>query len=132
MLFQSKEGEALEGTVNSMSKFGVLFVAGLTNDVLAPTRLLSKDLKDCSNGEVVDLIVTGVVGKRVTVSTKSAEEIDVQPAADPSWFDGHAEPSPFQYEIRNEGLSTGDACQDVGDQGDGVGEASDGEPHPEA
>lgn len=68
-------GDKIEGTVASVQDYGVFFDAGLSNDVLAPARGLTKDVKEYTKGEVADLIVTNVTGEKVTVSTKSAAEV---------------------------------------------------------
>lgn len=70
-----KEGEKLEGTVATVGTFGIFFDAGLATDVLGPTRLLSKPIEEYSKGEVADLIVTKVDGERITVTTKTEDEI---------------------------------------------------------
>eukprot|EP00931_Biecheleriopsis_adriatica_P055463 TRINITY_DN327_c0_g1_i1.p1 TRINITY_DN327_c0_g1~~TRINITY_DN327_c0_g1_i1.p1 ORF type:complete len:978 (-),score=231.46 TRINITY_DN327_c0_g1_i1:171-3053(-) len=72
---EAKVGEKIEGTVVSVTKAGVFFDAGYASDFLAPISLLSKDIKDYSRGEVADLMVVQVDGQRVSVSTKSEEEL---------------------------------------------------------
>jgi len=78
---EMKVGQKIEGTVmkilkpSSQGGGGVFFDAGYASDVLAPSGMLSKPVDDYTRGEVADLIVTNVVGDRVTVSTKSEEEI---------------------------------------------------------
>jgi ribosomal protein S1 len=71
-----KIGQKLEGsTVLTITKGGIFFDAGLSSDVLATTQMLSKNINDYTRGEVADLIVMQVQGERVSVSTKSEEEI---------------------------------------------------------
>jgi len=70
-----KVGDKLEGEVISITKVGVFFDAGFANDILATENMLSKPIDDYTRGEVADLIVMNVSGDRVTVSTKSEEEI---------------------------------------------------------
>jgi len=70
-----KEGDKLEGTVLTISKFGVFFDAGLSTDVLAPFSFLAKPADEYMPGEVADLVVVKVQGSRVTVSSKSEAEI---------------------------------------------------------
>jgi len=71
-----KVGQKLEGsTVLTITKGGVFFDAGLASDVLATTQMLSKNINDYTRGEVADLIVMQVQGEKVSVSTKSEEEI---------------------------------------------------------
>eukprot|EP00930_Biecheleria_cincta_P048910 TRINITY_DN34166_c0_g1_i1.p1 TRINITY_DN34166_c0_g1~~TRINITY_DN34166_c0_g1_i1.p1 ORF type:complete len:955 (-),score=175.92 TRINITY_DN34166_c0_g1_i1:52-2916(-) len=71
-----KVGQKLEGsTVLRVTKGGVFFDAGLASDVLATPQMLSKNINDYTRGEVADLIVMRVQGEKVTVSTKSEEEI---------------------------------------------------------
>jgi len=70
-----KVGDKLEGTVATITKGGVFFDAGYASDVLATKQMLSKPIEDYTRGEVADLIVMNVTGDRVTVSTKSEEEI---------------------------------------------------------
>jgi len=70
-----KVGQTLEGTVKLIADFGIFFDAGYSADVLAPESALSKSKSDYTQGTVVDLIVTRVDGEKVSVSTKSQEEL---------------------------------------------------------
>jgi len=70
-----KVGEILEGTVNRVSKFGVFFDVGLSSEVLAPAKGLSKQVDSYAKGEVADLKVMKVEGVRVTVTTVLEEKM---------------------------------------------------------
>jgi len=70
-----KVGDKVEGEVKSVSQVGVFFDIGYASDALATEQMLSKPISDYTRGEVADLIVMNVSGDRVSVSTKSEEEI---------------------------------------------------------
>jgi ribosomal protein S1 len=64
----ASEGQVLEGTAESITKFGVFFDVGFASSVLCPIRFLAKPLDEYTQGEVADLTVIAVEGERVTVS----------------------------------------------------------------
>mmetsp|Transcript_124414 Transcript_124414/g.311082 ORF Transcript_124414/g.311082 Transcript_124414/m.311082 type:complete len:930 (+) Transcript_124414:61-2850(+) len=72
---ESKQGDKLEGTVLTVSKFGVFFDAGLATDVLVPNNLLAKPAEEYKPGEVADLVITQVQGNRITATSKAGDEM---------------------------------------------------------
>jgi len=74
---ECKVGEVLEGTVESITKYGVFFDANLTVSVLCPTAFLGKPASEYTVGEVADLTIMTieVSTNRISVSTSSGAPI---------------------------------------------------------
>jgi small subunit ribosomal protein S1 len=74
---ECKVGEVLEGTVESITKFGVFFDAGLTVSVLCPLAFLGKPASEYTVGEVADLTIMTIEAatNRISVSTQAGAPI---------------------------------------------------------
>ncbi|CAK0860363.1 unnamed protein product, partial [Prorocentrum cordatum] len=74
---ECKVGEVLEGTVESITEFGVLFDARLTVSVLCPRSVLGKQASEHTVGEAADLTIMTIEAatNRISVSTQAGAPI---------------------------------------------------------